>query len=108
MRRHESGIGCGARGRGSQPRTREASGHRPSPLWGTARKGWTGQDERSESSAIGLAKSQPSESRKHGPRVQSRRDGALSGARPAIRAPAPQGVDYTGAAWRSIPSLCEG
>jgi hypothetical protein len=26
MRRHESGIGCGARGRGSQPRTREAPG----------------------------------------------------------------------------------
>jgi hypothetical protein len=24
MRRHASGIGCGARGRGSQPRTREA------------------------------------------------------------------------------------
>jgi hypothetical protein len=28
MRRHESGIGCGARVRGSQPRTREAPGPR--------------------------------------------------------------------------------
>ena len=26
MRRHEGGIGCGARGRGSKPRTREAPG----------------------------------------------------------------------------------
>ena len=55
--------------------------------------GWTRQDERGESHGIGPAKSPPSKSRKHGPGVQSRRDGALSGARPcAIRAPAPQGV----------------
>ena len=80
-------------GRGSQPRTREASGHRPPPLWGAARKGWTGQDERGESSAIGLAKSQPSESRKHGPEAQNRRGGAPGGARPAFRTLAPQGVD---------------
>ena len=76
MRRHAGGVGCGARGRGSQPRTREASGHRPPSLWGAARKGWTGQDERGESPAIGLAKSQPSESRKHGPEAQNRRGGA--------------------------------
>ena len=40
---------------------------------GLPREGWTGQDERGESSAIGLAKSQPSESRKHGPEAQNRR-----------------------------------
>jgi hypothetical protein len=42
--------------------------------------------------------------RKHGPGVQNRRDGAPRGARPAFRAPAPQGVDFKGAARRSIPS----
>ena len=42
-------------------------------------QGWTGQDERGESPAIGLAKSQPSESRKHGPEAQNRRGGAPEG-----------------------------
>ena len=52
-----------------QPGTREASGHRPPPLRGAAFNGWTGQDERSESSALGPVKSRPSESRK--PRSRS-------------------------------------
>ena len=71
---------------------------------GAARKGWTGQDERGESPAIGLAKSQPSESRKYGPEAQNRRGGAPGGARPAFRTLAPQGVDFKGAARRSAPS----
>jgi len=43
MRRRESGSGCGARGRGSQPRTREAPGPRPGGMM-TALQGacWTG------------------------------------------------------------------
>jgi hypothetical protein len=36
---------CGARGRGSQPRTRDAPGSRPGPLRGSAFNGWTGTDE---------------------------------------------------------------
>ena len=56
--------------------------------------GWTGQDERGESPAIGLAKSQPSESRKHGPEAQNRRGGAPEGARAALNGrAAPQGAD---------------
>ena len=45
---------------------------------------------------LGPAKSRPSESRKHGPEAQNRRSGAPSGARPAIRTLAPQGVDFEG------------
>src|SRR5690349_17547528 len=33
MRRSDGGIGCGARGRASQARTRAATGHRWGPLW---------------------------------------------------------------------------
>lgn len=33
MRRHENGIGCGARARGSQPRSREALGPALRPAW---------------------------------------------------------------------------
>jgi len=42
MRRREGGVECGARGRGSQPRTREVAGSRPGPLRGSAFNGWTG------------------------------------------------------------------
>ena len=41
MRRHFSGAGCGARACASQAQVREAPGHRPPPLRGAARKGWT-------------------------------------------------------------------
>jgi hypothetical protein len=42
MRRHHSGVGCGACGRGrTYPRSREAPGSRPSLLRGTALNGWT-------------------------------------------------------------------
>ena len=55
--------------------------------------GWTGQDERGESRAIGLVKSRPSESRKHGPEAQNRRVERESGARRVVyRRAAPQGV----------------
>ena len=40
----------------------------------------------------------------YGPGAQNRCRGAPSGARPAIRTPAPQGVDFKGAARRSAPS----
>jgi hypothetical protein len=105
MRRRDGGIGCGACACASQAQVRDALGHRPSPLRGTARKGWTRQDERGESRALGRAKSPLSESRKYGPGVQNRRDGALSGARPAVSgrpgaALAPSGEARTAAAGR--------
>jgi hypothetical protein len=51
---------CGARGRGSQPRTREAVGRRPSLLWGTAFDGWTRRGRRrAKARRIGLAESRP-------------------------------------------------
>jgi hypothetical protein len=60
MRRHDSGAGCGARARGSQPRSREALGRRPSPLRGTAFNGWTRHGRRAAKAArIGLAESRP-------------------------------------------------
>ena len=46
MRRSWSGTGCGACGLASQARTREAGGHRPGPLRGSAFNGWTGKGER--------------------------------------------------------------
>ena len=80
------GVGCGARGSGLVSRaTREASGHRPLPLRGAARKGWTGQDERGESPGIGRAKSPLSESRKYGPEAQNRRGEAPEGVRAALK-----------------------
>src|SRR4051812_13401604 len=62
--------------------------------WGRPSLGWTGQDERGESRGIGRAKSPPSGPRKYGPEDTKRRGGASSGARPAIRTPAPKGVDF--------------
>ena len=60
MRRLGSGAGCGACGRGSHPRTREAGGHRPGLLRGSAFNGWTrtGKGGRKPAGAL---------SRKHGP-----------------------------------------
>ena len=60
MRRLGSGAGCGACGRGSHPRTREAGGHRPGLLRGSAFNGWTrtGKGGRKLAGAL---------SRKHGP-----------------------------------------
>ena len=46
---------------------------------GLPRVGWTGQDERGESRALGAVKSRPSESRKHGPEAQNRRGEAPRG-----------------------------
>src|SRR5450759_5147628 len=42
---------CGARGRASQARTREALGRRPSPLRGTAFDGWTRRGRRAAKAA---------------------------------------------------------
>ena len=104
MRRHVGGAGTAAPAPVPRKhRLREASGHRPPPLRGAARKGWTGQDERGESPAIGRAKSPPSESRKHGPEAQNRRGGApkgvaLSAAGRARRSP--QRAEAGTAKWR--------
>jgi hypothetical protein len=72
-------------------------------------EGWTGQDERGESRGIVPVKSGPSGSRKHGPRAQSRRDGApegvtLSGSRACSLKPlrAKAGTERRCADWRSI------
>jgi len=82
---------CGARGRGSQPRTRDALGSRPPPLWGAAPR-WAGRDRVNagesprDQAAFGAART-----RKHGPRVQSRRQKARMGRK--LRAyGAPQGA----------------
>ena len=61
MRRHFSGVGCGACGRGrTYPRSREAPGRRPSLLWGTAFNGWTRRGRRrAKARRIGLSPKPP-------------------------------------------------
>ena len=62
MRRRFSGTGCGACGRASQARLREASGHRPPQLRGAAHaRAGRGKDERGESPALGWPKRPPSD-----------------------------------------------
>jgi hypothetical protein len=51
MRRQEGGIGCGARGRGSYPRTREALASRPPALRPAAFNGWTWRGRRAAEAA---------------------------------------------------------
>ena len=73
MRRHGGGIGCGARGRGSQPRTRAASGLRPAGHYGLPAR----------SLADGGRLTTPE---KRGPAPEGeRRDGAPRGARVLAR-----------------------
>ena len=73
---------CGARGRASQARTREASGNRPALLRGSALNGWTRRGRRAAKAArIRAGTSPPSRARKHGPGDRNRRDGAPRGAR---------------------------
>ena len=65
---------CGARGRASQARTREALGSRPCPLRGAALNGWTGQVKGGVTCLDGeLARAC---ARKLGPRDRNRCDGA--------------------------------
>ena len=47
--------------------------------------GWTGQDERGESSALGPVKSRRPGPGRHGPRAQNRRGGAPEGVRAASK-----------------------
>ncbi|MEA2979762.1 MAG: hypothetical protein QOF09_1585 [Alphaproteobacteria bacterium] len=62
MRRHFSGTGCGARGRASQARLREASGNRPLQLRGAAFDGWTREGRpRAEARGIRGPKRPPSD-----------------------------------------------
>ena len=68
-----SGVGAAPAGPASSAGLPGGLGSPSAPTTGGRPQGWTGQDERSESSAIGLAKSRPSESRKHGPEAQNRR-----------------------------------
>ncbi len=65
-------------------------------LDGTGRAGRKPRDRAGEEFAVRVP-----EARSRRPKS---RDGALSGARPAIRAPAPRGADDKGAARRSVPS----
>src|SRR5450759_4911225 len=59
---------CGARGRASQARTREALGRRPSPLRGTAFDGWTRRGRRAAKAArIREGESFPSAPGSYGP-----------------------------------------
>ena len=88
---------CGARGRASQARTREALGSRPGPLRGSAFNGWTGQVKGGVTCLDGeLARAC---ARKLGPRGRNRCDGAserrfcyYQGA--SFGAPSPLKVDY--------------
>ena len=71
--RPRDGAGRGACGRGSSPRTREASGRRPAPLRGSAFNGWTrGGNGRFARMGMGL-KAHPADLRKHGPGDTNRR-----------------------------------
>ena len=73
---------CGARGRASQARTREALGRRPSPLRGTAFNGWTRHGRRAAKAArIGEGAALPSAPGSYGPGDRNRRHGAPSGER---------------------------
>ncbi len=68
---------CGARGRASQARTREALGSRPGPLRGSAFNGWTGQVKGGVTCLDGeFARAC---ARKLGPRDRNRCDGTLRG-----------------------------
>src|ERR1700712_2494693 len=68
---------CGACGRASQARTREALGSRPGPLRGSAFNGWTGQVKGGVTCLDGeLARAC---ARKLGPKDRNRCDGTLRG-----------------------------
>ena len=101
MRRQEGGIGCGARGRGSYPRTREALASRPPALRPAAFNGWTWRGRRAAeaarirgregrfrpapgSTAPGTEK--PLVARREAP-ARSRKDRELSGLRFSARHP---------------------
>ena len=86
MRRRVGGAGCGARACASQAQVPGGLGSPSAPTTGgRPSMGWTGQDERGESPAIGRAKSPPSKSRKHGPGAQNRRGGAPEGDAPCAK-----------------------
>ena len=67
MRRRYGGVECGARGRGSHPRTREAWGNRPGPLRGSAFDGWTQVWTKAGESRPAEGVDPLSHTRKHGP-----------------------------------------
>src|SRR4051794_40646970 len=70
---------CGACGRASQARTREALGNRPGPLRGSAFNGWTKERTKAGESSSGQGAVSPGRSRKHGPKDRNRCDGASEG-----------------------------
>jgi hypothetical protein len=83
-RHAEDGTGCGARGRGLSPCTREASGPRPPPLRGAAFNGWTRLGRRrAKACRIGEPAGLSSQPGSHGPEDRNRRHRS-AGRRPSL------------------------
>ena len=101
---------CGARGRASQARTREALGRRPFPLRGTALTGWTRRGRRAAKAAR-IGEGDPSRPRPEvtAPGTEIAVMERRVASAPAQGAPTPPGVRTDGCATRrSIPLAFRG